>query len=82
MPNMLDQSILDYLRRIDANVDQLVSDVRDLGRGVDALEMRVVALRCAFGPLRDRHSGQSSSLDRIEACLSRIERRLSLEATP
>jgi predicted nucleic acid-binding Zn-ribbon protein len=59
-----DNLVLTYLRRIDAKVDRLTDDVRDLKIRMTAVEEAVV--------------GVQRRMDRFEARLDRVERRLDL----
>lgn len=74
--------VLVYLRRIDAKVDQLIDDVRDLKLRVTSLEGQVADLHRQMAHLHGDFAGQSARIDRIEARLERIERRLELTTTP
>ena len=63
-----DNPILTYLRRIDAKVDRLTDDVRDLKIRMTGVEEAVVGLQ--------------RRMDRPEARVERIERRLDLVDMP
>ena len=63
-----DNIILQYLRRIDAKVDHLADDVRDLKVRMTAVEEGL--------------AGVHRRIDRVENRLDRIERRLDLVEPP
>ena len=74
MPVMAEQPdniILVYLRRIDEKVDRLTDAVSDVKHRMTSIETQVATLHGSF-------AGQSPRMDRIEARLERIERRLGL----
>ena len=60
--------VLRYLRQIDAKVDRLSEDMRDVKHRLSTLEETV--------------AGQSRRMDRVEDRLDRIERRLDLAESP
>lgn len=59
-----DSLVLRYLRRIDAQVDALREDMREV--------------KTRLGLLEQRYATSSSRIDRLEARLDRIEKRLDL----
>ena len=63
-----DNLILRYLRRLDAKLDRVIDDLRDLSRQV--------------GVPTDRLSNIDVRLERTEIRLGRIERRLDLINRP
>lgn len=67
--------VLDYLRaqftRVHARLDQMATDIGEVKYRVTALESQVALLHADF-------AGQSGRIDRMEARLERIERRLDL----
>jgi predicted nuclease with TOPRIM domain len=63
--------MLVYLRRIDAKVDRLVEDMREVKERLSILEEQQALSARTYASL-------SSRLDRIEIRLDRIERRLDL----
>ncbi len=63
-----DNLVLDYLRRIDAKVDRVIDDMRDIKFRVTNLE--------------EGQAGIQRRFDRVEARLDRIERRLDLVELP
>ena len=68
MADESDSLILTYLRRIDAKVDRLTDDVRDLKICMTGVEEAVVGLQ--------------RRMDRPEARVERVERRLDLVDMP
>jgi tetrahydromethanopterin S-methyltransferase subunit G len=70
-----DNLVLRYLRRMDEKLDRVIDDIADLKRRMTSLEQAVSLLHGDF-------AGQSLRIDRIEARLERIERRLDLTAAP
>ena len=63
-----DNVVLVYLRRIDEKADRVIDDVRDIRFRVTNLE--------------EGQAGIPRRLDRVEAPLDRIERRLDLVDLP
>jgi hypothetical protein len=63
-----DNLVLVYPRRIDEKVDRVIDDVRDLKVRITNLE--------------EGQAGVHRRLDRVEAWLDRIERRLDLVEPP
>jgi hypothetical protein len=63
--------LLVYLRRLDAKLDQVVEAQRDHGR-------RLTSIDLAITQLHGDYAGQSIRIDRLEARLDRIERRLEI----
>jgi predicted nucleic acid-binding Zn-ribbon protein len=63
-----DNLVLQYLRRIDAKVDRLGDEVRDIKVRLTAVEEAVV--------------GVHRRIDRLEMRVERIERRLDLVELP
>jgi predicted nucleic acid-binding Zn-ribbon protein len=68
-----DSLVLRYLRRIDATVDRLSSDVTDVKQRLTSIERQI-------GELRVDMAGLSGRIDRTELRLERIERRLDIVA--
>jgi len=66
-----DSIVLAYLRRMDAKLDNLVEDMRDVKRRITSLEAQVANLHGDF-------AGQSSRMDRLEVRMERMEQRLDL----
>ena len=66
-----DNLILVYLRRIDARLERMESDLVDIKR-------RVTALEESQGRLHLDYAGVQLRMDRFEERLARIERRLDL----
>lgn len=70
-----DNLVLVYLRRIDAKVDALADEVRDLKGRVGRLETSLAQVHVTLAE-------HSNRMDRIELRLDRIERRLDLAEAP
>ena len=64
MQDAPDRAVLRYLRRIDAHVDGLRQDMREVNT--------------RLGLLEQRYAVTSSRIDRVETRLDRIEKRLDL----
>ncbi len=71
-----DNLILLYLRRIDEKVDRIAEDVRDLKMRVTSLEGQGGRIWAEMGAMREDGAGMAARLDRIEARIERIERRM------
>jgi len=72
---MTDSEILDFLRerfaRLDARLDGIAADIRDLKFRVTSIEQQLAGLRADL-------ANQSLRMDRIELRLDQIWRRLDL----
>ena len=75
MSDQPDNLILALLRRMDAKIDRLTDDIREIKQRVTSLETSVALLHGDF-------AGQSGRIDRIEIRLERIEQRLGLVEAP
>lgn len=64
-----------YLRRIDEKLDHVLEDVRDL-------KVRVTNQEESFAKFELPIAGVNRRIDRVEASLDRIERRLDLAEAP
>jgi hypothetical protein len=70
-----DNLVLVYLRRIDANIGQLIDDVQDPKRRVSSHEGQMTSVRADMTAMPMR-------VDQIEPRLDRIERQLEFGAAP
>lgn len=70
--------VLEYLRRLDAKVDALTTDVREVVQRLGSVEKQVAGLRVDFADLRADLVRVEHRIDRVEERLSRIEKRLDL----
>ena len=70
--------ILVRLRRMDAKLDRVIDEVADLKTSVTALEMGLADLRRDLAILAEVDAHANLHLDKIDARLTRIERRLEL----
>ena len=70
--------VLVYLRRIDANLDRLGSEVQDPKQRVTSLELAQARTPQDVADLHVALAGVQVRLDKIDARLERIERRLDL----
>jgi archaellum component FlaC len=70
-----DNLVLVMLRRIDAKLDRVIEDVRDLKVRMTNVEERLGAVEMSIAGINRR-------IDRIELRLDRIERRLDLVDHP
>ena len=72
MSDQPDNIMLVYLRRIDARLERMEEDVRDLKR-------RMTLVEEGMGHIAQSYAGLQLRMDRIENRLDRIERRLDLQ---
>ena len=79
MSDAPDSLILVYLRRVDAKLDRLGEDVRDLRTRVSAVESGLNAVRRDLVVLAEADARLQVSVDRQGERLDRIERRLELQ---
>jgi len=73
-----DSIVLRYLRGIDAKVDALRDDIRDLKARTMAVENGLNAVRRDLVSLAEADARQQASTDRLSDRIERIERRLDL----
>lgn len=74
--------MLVFLRRIDAKIDNLTLEVRELKERVSALEIGQVAIRRDIAALAETDARMQISMDRMRDDISRIQRRLDLREEP
>ena len=72
MSDQPENLILIYLRRIDARLERMEEDVRDL-------KYRMTLVEEGMGRITQSYAGLQLRMDRIENRLDRIERRLDLQ---
>ena len=70
--------VLRCLRNIDAKVDALVVDMREVKARLGSVEKQVAGLRVDFADLRADLVRVEHRIDRADERLARIERRLDL----
>ena len=76
-----DNLVLRFLRGIDAKVEGLRDDMRDVKARVSAVESGLNAIRRDLVALAEADARQQVSVDRFGAHIERIENRLSLRDT-
>jgi len=74
-----DDCILEHLRGINAKVDRIADDVRDLKARVSAVESGLNAVRRDLVVLAEADARLQVSVDRRGERMDRIERRLELQ---
>ena len=67
--------LLVYMRRLDAKMDALSTDVRDVKHRLTALEIQVANLSSIEA---SHYASLAARLDRMEDRLDRVERRLDI----
>jgi archaellum component FlaC len=75
VPSEPDNPMLVFPRRIDAKVDRVIEDLRDLKVRATDVEERLAKVDLSI-------AGVNRRIDRVEARLDRIERRLDLVEMP
>jgi septal ring factor EnvC (AmiA/AmiB activator) len=70
--------VLRYLRNIDAKVDALAVDMREVKARLGSVEKQVAGRRVDFADLRADLVRVEHRIDRADERLARIERRLDL----
>ena len=71
--------VLVYLRRLDAKMDSMIFEIRDVKERVNSLELGLANIRRDIADLYASQAGMQLRMDRIEVRLERIERRLDLQ---
>ena len=74
--------VLVYLRRIDAKVDALAGEVREVKDRLSAVEVGLASVRRDLGSLAEADARLQMSFDRLRDDVTRIERRLELVDEP
>ena len=77
-----DDLILVYLRRIDAKVDAMAQDIRELKERVSSLEIAVASVRRDIAVLAETDARLQYAVDRLRDDVGRIQRRLELTDEP
>jgi outer membrane murein-binding lipoprotein Lpp len=71
-----------FLRRIDAKIDGLTLDVRELKERTSAVELGLTSVRRDIAALAETDARLQVSLDRMRDDVGRIQRRLDLHDEP
>lgn len=71
-----------FLRSIDAKIDGLALDVRELKDRTSAVELGLTAVRRDIAALAETDARLQISLDRMRDDVSRIQRRLDISEDP
>ena len=74
--------VLVYLRRIDAKVDAMAQDIRELKERVSSLEIAVASVRRDIAVLAETDARLQYAVDRLRDDVNRIQRRLELTEDP
>ena len=74
--------VLVYLRRIDAKVDAMAQDIRELKERVSSLEIAVASVRRDIAVLAETDARLQYAVDRLRDDVGRIQRRLELTEDP
>lgn len=77
-----DNLVLVYLRRIDAKVDAMAQDIRELKERVSSLEIAVASVRRDIAVLAETDARLQYAVDRLRDDVGRIQRRLELTEEP
>ncbi|MFN3931675.1 MAG: hypothetical protein ACK4JY_07995 [Brevundimonas sp.] len=77
-----DNLVLVYLRRIDAKVDAMAQDIRELKERVSSLEVAVASVRRDIAVLAETDARLQNAVDRMRDDIGRIQRRLDLHPEP
>ena len=76
-----DNLVLVYLRRIDAKVDAIAQDIRELKERVSSVEVAVASVRRDIAVLAETDA-RLQNVDRMREDIGRIQRRLDLQPEP
>ncbi len=77
-----DNLVLVYLRRIDAKVDAMAIDIRELKERVSSLEIAVASVRRDIAVLAETDARLQYAVDRLRDDVGRVQRRLDLAEDP
>ena len=75
-----DSIVLRYLRRIDARLDDMVGEMREIKARVASLEEQFVVIRSDIANIHGDIVRLDHRIDRVEVRLERMEKRLDLIA--
>lgn len=81
MSDQPDTLVLVYLRRIDARLERMEDDLKDVKRRLTALEESQARMHQDIAAIRGDYAGLPLRMDRFDDRLARIERRLDLAET-
>jgi hypothetical protein len=79
MSDQPENLMLVYLRRLDAKMDSLAADIADLKQRMTAVEIQLGSMASTE---QSHYASLAMRLDRHDARLERIERRLDLAEAP
>jgi archaellum component FlaC len=71
-----------FLRRLDAKMDVVQTDIHDMKDRLTAVELGLASVRREIAVLGEAVATTNARVDRIERRLERIERRLDLVDAP
>lgn len=71
-----------FLRRIDAKIDALGLDVRELKERVSGVELGLTSVRRDIAALAETDARLQASVDRMREDVTRVQRRLDLYEEP
>jgi predicted nuclease with TOPRIM domain len=71
-----------YLRRIDAKVDGLAAELREVRDRLTAVEIGLAGIRRDIGGLAETDARLQASVDRLRDEMTRVNRRLDLSDQP
>jgi hypothetical protein len=71
-----------FLRRLDAKMDAMHADIRDIKDRLTAVELGLASVRREVAVLGEAVATTNARVDRVERRLERIERRLDLVDAP
>lgn len=74
--------VLVFLRRIDAKIDAMAQDMRELKERVSSLEIAVAGVRRDIALLAETDARLQFAVDRLRDDVGRIQRRLELTEEP
>ena len=74
--------MLVYLRRIDAKIDGVAAEVREVRDRVTAVEIGLAGIRRDIGALAETDARLQASVDRLRDEMTRVNRRLDISDQP
>jgi hypothetical protein len=71
-----------YLRGIDAKVDGLAAELREIRDRLTAVEIGLIGIRRDIGGLAETDARRQASVDRLRDQMTRVNRRLDISVQP
>lgn len=78
MTDNVENLVLEHLRAIRSQIDQIASDIREIKHRIVTVEAGMGTINQQIGHLQHAIAGQQVSFDRLTERVERVERRLEM----